>query len=514
MHQYFDKEFKEKLETLESSYRLQLASIEDIITSRKDDLSCLEDYEPWVDSGSPEWKLAIKKRDEVKAELEKKKNEMCEEYGKKRIAPFEGDQDKVFEDAKVLAMETLNYMCVQYKEIEQKYIEETEGALPEISWVLDATTVEDKIWEVLKHHKKALHGKRQFLMEIELYLKKLIEKNEYISSKLAKHSIPHSELGPALGTTFAMMLNGPASNQLSSLITKNETQNITTDDIENTAMLSKGSLNVFFGNYNNLRSGLRISTQKLLDTLIIYLTKSNSIRKERDSLTTQVEIPLEEYFNLCGVAKSSASIKKARLKLNEDLRVLYSMSLEWREKKGSKTHDFDMMRICYRAAVRQSVIKVDFAPQWAEYLTSSYLTRYPLNILKLDERNPNSYHLARKMAVHYSISANVKKGTNNILSVPSLLEVCNDIPDIETVKAGSRKVHRDIILPFENALDSIPFINWEYCNSKGLPLKKNQENPRTYNVFSQLLVKFEIHKDSDLDQMLLENEQLRMVGLK
>ena len=132
-----------------------------------------------------------------------------------------------------------------------------------------------------------------------------------------------------------------------------------------------------------------------------------------------------------------------------------------------------------------------FSLDMAKYLTNAYLMQYPMELLKVDERNPNSYHIGKKLLLHNSIDNNKRKGTANILSVKSLLEVCPDIPTYEQVLATGRQLDQRIKAPFETALNSLSsFISWEYCNSKGVPLTEEQLQATDYSTFEKLFIKF------------------------
>ena len=128
----------------------------------------------------------------------------------------------------------------------------------------------------------------------------------------------------------------------------------------------------------------------------------------------------------------------------------------------------------------------------AKYLTNAYIMHYPMELLKVDERNSNSYPLGRKLLLHQSMNNNKKKKTSDIISVKSLLEVCPDIPMYESVMNEGRQLDQRIRTPLEKALNSLDFIAWEYCNSKGIPLTEKQLTSTDYKVFEKFYVKFDV----------------------
>lgn len=290
---------------------------------------------------------------------------------------------------------------------------------------------------------------------------------------------------------FTAMLNGIATNQLTNISTRSNPPLV--DAITGNATIEQGTLKVFIDKYSELTGGLRTSTHKLLDACTIALTDQNNFRGKDDTLNPLVTIPLERFMELCGIPSTKPSKDKTRRKVKEDLETLYHISMEWTETSGRKTKDFAKMRLCDKVALVRGNIIFSFSIDMARYLTNAYLMQYPMELLKVDERNPNSYHIGKKLLLHNSIDNNKRKGTANILSVKSLLGVCPDIPTYEQVLATGRQLDQRIKLPFETALKSLSsFIRWEYCNSKGVPLTQEQLQATDYGTFENLFVKFDV----------------------
>lgn len=288
---------------------------------------------------------------------------------------------------------------------------------------------------------------------------------------------------------FTAMLNGVATNQLTNISTRSSP--LVVDNTTGDATIEQGNLTVFINKYLKLKGGgLRTSTYKLLDVCTMALTDQNHYRSKDANINTIVKIPLEKYMELCGTPLTKSSKDLTRKKVKDDLENLYNISLEWSESSGKKTKDFAKMRICTSVGIANGVISFGFSPEMASYLTNSYLMQYPIELLKTDERNPNSYHIGKKLLIHHSMDNNKLKGTSQILSVKKLLEVCPDIPTRELVMSTSRDLDRRIRVPFEKALDSLAFIDWEYCNSKGTPLSDEQLSAFDFSVFEELYIKF------------------------
>lgn len=289
---------------------------------------------------------------------------------------------------------------------------------------------------------------------------------------------------------FTAMLNGSATNQLMSLNSSFIAPVI--DHITGEATIENGTLKLSIAGYNELTSGFRVSTCKLFDACTIALTQANPYRGRDSELKPTVSIPLERYMELCGIPNTKTSKDKMRRKVKEDLDTLYHVSMEWTETSGKKQRDFAKMRICDKVGIMQGNITLSFSPDMARYLTNAYYMQFPYELLKVDERNANIYPLGRKLMLQNSMDNNRNRGTANIISVNSLLAVCPTIPTYEQVMSTDRAVDRRIKERLETALNALPFIHWEYSNSKGAPLTEEQLTATDYKTFSDLYVYFEV----------------------
>lgn len=63
-----------------------------------------------------------------------------------------------------------------------------------------------------------------------------------------------------------------------------------------------------------------------------------------------------------------------------------------------------------------------FTNSMASYLSKSYISQYPIDLLTIGDTSQNTYPLARKLAMHFTMLRNVSRGTNDILKVSKLLE--------------------------------------------------------------------------------------------
>lgn len=296
-----------------------------------------------------------------------------------------------------------------------------------------------------------------------------------------------------LGTanSFVPMLNGTAINLFMSIDSSSLTPE--RDDASGDNIIERESLRVFIEKPYELTRALCSSTHKLLDVFIILLTKQNRYRGDESTINPTVEIALDDYLQLCGYKNTKDCRKTIGKQVKADLETLRHISLEWTENFKDKKKAFSKMRFCDDANIGRGKIVFTFSMDMAKYLISSYITQYPLALLKVSQRNPNVYYVFKKLALHAGMKSNIRKGTHNILSVASLLKACPNIPSYDKVKKTDRAMERRIIAPLEAALDSInEFVKWNYCNAKGVPLTDEQMKASNYKTFSKLYIKFSL----------------------
>lgn len=295
---------------------------------------------------------------------------------------------------------------------------------------------------------------------------------------------------PEAGSRFSPMLQGKGTNKLTQISMKKTAPAV--DVVTGLATLTEGFFTIFIDKYNELTDGLRLSTHKLFDICVIALTAQNGFR-EASALETTVVISLDEYMKKCGIPLTKASKDKTRRKVKEDLDILYNTSIEWSEPSGKETKDYMKMRLITTQGIKNGKIIVSFSTEITRYLTNAYIMRYPDAILKISEKNTNSYYFGKKLLLHHSITNNKVKGTSNIISVKALLEATPELPDYGEISKTDRHLSRRIIDPFErdmNALSS--FLRWEYCNARGEPLTSEQTSDFNYNAFIGCYVLFEV----------------------
>lgn len=333
--------------------------------------------------------------------------------------------------------------------------------------------------------------------------------------------IPITEEAPKPSTGFSMMVQGTATNRLRVTATRN-----IKIDRNGNATIEEEGFKAFFRDYAKLKGGLSTGVKKMLDAGALQLTKNNHFRlKEGQKIDTAVAIPLEEYGRMRGydltprktATEAEAEAEKKRLdnvkcemrkRANAELEILFSLSLSWTEPGKKKNADYSDVRILQSKGIKGGYINMRFSEDIAAYLNHAFIMQYPLALQGVDERNPRTYNIGYKLALHHSIDNNRAKGTANIISVKSLLEACGDIPTFEEVQASKDRGHweRRIKDPLEKALDAVQaegvIQSWEYCNSKGVALEAGQVTIADYETFIELYILFAMEGEPDQSERL------------
>lgn len=262
---------------------------------------------------------------------------------------------------------------------------------------------------------------------------------------------------------------------------------------------------------NNNR--MRPSCVKLLWSALAELHRLNHYGSA-DNLT--VSIPLDEYMKKNGAKQTENSMKNWRKKIDADLDTLFNASVSWKEanpKRGMKA-DYKDVRIIIGKGISKGQIMLVFSPPMGQYLISAYPSRFPLGaLLQIDEQYyPLAVPLLIKMATHNTIDKNVKAGTNNVLTVKTLIEACGDnlASYEELMQSNDRHPDKRIverIVKTLNYMQDQGWIKWHYCNAGGRELEPEQldqiddDGFCPYSLFISLRVYFEITGADQSDQL-------------
>ena len=318
---------------------------------------------------------------------------------------------------------------------------------------------------------------------------------------------------------YRPMYHGPGLDSLAQISARETPER---DAIVDTAVYTGSNYTFTLKEYSELIGaglvGLRVSTQKLLDALVMDLTAKNT-RGARPKTTTAI-IDLEEYMRRCGKEINKSNKDKQRKKIKEDLEILYWLSLDWKEHTGNQAEgadktgnkNFIKMRICSAIGIiKNGQIVVNFTPEIVNYLTQAYIMWYPGNLLKTDDRNPCAYHIGRKLLLHHSNPNNQHRGTANIISIKALLDCTKDIPS--EAEVSGRHFYQCRIEPLLKALDALVekevLKKWELCNAKMKPLSKSQQDRKDYRATLDRYVFFEPIENKKLVQYITQPKQTK-----
>jgi len=318
---------------------------------------------------------------------------------------------------------------------------------------------------------------------------------------------------------YRPMYHGPGLDSLAQISARETPER---DAIVDTAVYTGPNYTFTLKEYSELIGaglvGLRVSTQKLLDALVMDLTAKNT-RGARPKTTTAI-IDLEEYMRRCGKEINKSNKDKQRKKIKEDLEILYWLSLDWKEHTGNQAEgadktgnkNFIKMRICSAIGIiKNGQIVVNFTPEIVNYLTQAYIMWYPGNLLKTDDRNPCAYHIGRKLLLHHSNPNNQHRGTANIISIKALLDCTKDIPS--EAEVSGRHFYQCRIEPLLKALDALiekeVLKKWELCNAKMKPLSKSQQDRKDYRATLDRYVFFEPIENKKLVQYITQPKQTK-----
>ena len=257
------------------------------------------------------------------------------------------------------------------------------------------------------------------------------------------------------------LYNGMITNNICQLNFSKSTP-ISPDFIINEVVFEIETTKVYIAQFNREKA-IHQSIWKLFDFLTIALTKQNHYMCKKESLNREVKVSLSEYVSLRSDSLGKSNANKIKKETKEDLEVLLHMSIEGTENQKKNSKYFPKTKICESLKIRNDTIIFVFSEKLAEYLVNSYVMQYPLSLLKTDSRNVNLYPLGRKLALHYSMNNNIKKDTNDKISVRKALSYCPAIPSEEEVWKCDRQIKRRIYEPFEKTLYDLGF-DFEFVN--------------------------------------------------
>ncbi len=274
--------------------------------------------------------------------------------------------------------------------------------------------------------------------------------------------------------TFRIMKQSSAMNKLSTLkITKKTASEIFDEEV----CIEKDNLKISFESIAELGAGLKTTTHRLADALMIKFTESGS--KEQT-----VSLSLDEYMKLCEL-KNSAEMRR---QVNSDLKTLLNMRISF-QKSSNREQSMRDIGLCKGVRIKNNIIIFTFSDEFFVIMKTMPVMHYPEKLFKINlKKNPNSYYFLKKIAEHKKM--NYFKKNADTLSVKTLLGCTPELPSYDDVVNTDRAVGRRIIEPFERDMNELSDqLRWEYCHANGTKLTDDELVNFNYHIFSGLLIK-------------------------
>ena len=282
---------------------------------------------------------------------------------------------------------------------------------------------------------------------------------------------------------FRIMKQSSAMNKLSTLKTSKKMLPESDDD---TLCIEKDNLKISIENFSNLGTGLKTTTHRLADALMIKFTEMGS--KEQ-----VVTLSLDEYMRLCEL-KNSTEMRK---QVNADLKTLKNMRVSF-TKSSNREQSMQDIKLCSNVKIKNNIIFFTFSDEFFIVMKTMPVMPYPELLFRLNlKRNPNSYYFLKKISEHKKM--NYFKKNADTLSVKTLLGCTPELPSYDEVVNSDRAVGRRIIEPFERDMNELSeLLRWEYCHSNGTRLTDDELINFNYHIFYGLLIKIKWHAYPEL----------------
>jgi hypothetical protein len=304
-----------------------------------------------------------------------------------------------------------------------------------------------------------------------------------ISSSVGKVLETSLQVNSVSRNTFRIMKQSSAMNKLSTLKITQKTVEASKDD---PIFIEKDNLKLSFDHLSDLGSGLKTTTHRLADALMIKFTEMGS--KEQ-----VVTLSLDEYMRLCEL-KNTTEMRK---QVNSDLKTLLNMHVSF-QKSSNREQSMQDIRLCRDVKIKNNIIFFTFSDEFFIIMKTMPVMHYPEKLFRINlKKNPNSYYFLKKIAEHKKM--NYFKKNADTLSVKTLLGCTPELPSYEEVVNSDRAVGRRIIEPFERDMNELSdILRWEYCHSNGTRLTDDELDNFNYHIFYGLLVKIKWYSYPEL----------------
>ncbi len=272
---------------------------------------------------------------------------------------------------------------------------------------------------------------------------------------------------------FRIMKQSSAMNKLSTLKITKKMASGTEDEV----CIEKDNLKISFENLAGLGNGLKTTTHRLADALMIKFTELGS----KEQIVT---LSLDEYMRLCEL-KNTTEMRK---QVNSDLKTLLNMRVSF-QKSSNREQSMQDIRLCTNVKIKNNIIFFTFSDEFFIIMKTMPVMPYPEKLFRINlKKNPNSYYFLKKISEHKKM--NYFKKNADTLSVKTLLSCTPELPSYDEVVNTDRAVGRRIIEPFERDMNELSdILRWEYCHSNGTKLSDDELVNFNYHIFYGLLIK-------------------------
>lgn len=254
---------------------------------------------------------------------------------------------------------------------------------------------------------------------------------------------------------------------------------------------------------------LDINTQRVYDFLVCRLSSNldhrySGIDYERINEQRGFIVTVSEFMEDTGLEDR----KEATKQLKDGLNALYKISLTATEKNRFHTPKGDtkpkfatyttkpgtrILSFLQPLANGEFAVKFDF--DIALYLSGAFYMKYPKCLLKINiHKNPHSLRIGRFLMEHHR--KNYGKQNVNRIDIPTLLEICPELPTEEKVKTG--QYTKRIRAPFERDLIALTkephriLSSWHYEDKNGIRITEEQVKKKRFKDWKTWTVVFNL----------------------
>lgn len=244
----------------------------------------------------------------------------------------------------------------------------------------------------------------------------------------------------------------------------------------------------------------------LLKVLTAQLPHESAVTAEAVNKGRTVQITLGDYMRACKIKDK----KEARAQLNNAIRALYAVSLEWDEQayerpegksRKVKVTKHHRLRVTDHTITEESgkpvkngVALFKFSFDMAEYLSNAYIMPYPDALLTINTHyHPYSIPLGWRLCALHNM--NYGKSTQNTTTVKTLLSAAKGIPRYSDI-AQQGHIYERLISRLDRDLAALVeagvLSSYWYYDSNGTRIEGAQLGLLSYAEFSALSVHYEL----------------------